>query len=173
MDTRWMRVLAGLLLAVSLVVFCGCRGNRPDELIGQQAPNCTVTLLDGRSVGLKELRGKPVLLEFWAPWCGGCLQNIPPLKALHARFGKQVTMIAASSETGQKTMNRFVREHDIPYPVALSSQKLLDAFRVSVLPVTLLIDGQGIIRYHHAGQFSLPSMEGQINRLLATNRPPG
>lgn len=93
MDRRWMRVLTGLLLAVSLVVFCGCRGNRLGELIGQQAPDCTVTLLD--------------------------------------------------------------------------------AFRVSVLPVTLLIDGQGIIRYHHAGQFSLPSMEGQINRLLATNRPPG
>lgn len=161
---------SGMLLAVLVVAIAlltaGCDGGRPAGLTGQPAPDFSVTMLDGSTARLQDLRGKPVLLEFWAPWCGGCLQNIPSLKALQARFGDQIAIIAPSSETGRKTVSRFIAEHAISYPVALSNQRLLDAYRVAAIPVTILIDGQGVVRYHHAGQFSPEALGKTIAGLL-------
>ncbi|WP_448871230.1 TlpA family protein disulfide reductase [Desulfobulbus propionicus] len=165
MRGRWILVSLCLLLA-GCPAFWGCRDQGSGGLTGRPAPEFAVTMLDGRTVSLKELRGKPVLLEFWAPWCGGCLENIPPLRQLHQRFGGQIALIAASSETGKKTVARFVSEHGLPYPVALSNQQLLDAFQVSAIPVTVLIDREGVVRYHHAGQFALGQMEQRIRGLL-------
>lgn len=155
----WVAVLGLLVLA-------GCDGGRPQGLTGQQAPDFSLTMLDGSSSRLQDLRGKPVLLEFWAPWCVGCLKNIPALKQMHARFGEKIAIIAASSETGTKTVSGFISEHAIPYPVALSSQKLLNAYRVAAIPVTILIDGQGVVRYHHVGQFPPEVLAAHIQRLL-------
>ncbi len=155
-----------VIALVALLTCFGCRTQQNNGLTGQIAPECSLTMLDGSTVHLNDLRGKPVLLEFWAPWCTGCLQNIPPLKQLHQRFNGQIAMIATSSEAGVKTVSNFVGKHAIPYPVAISNRKLLEAYRISVIPVTMLIDAQGVIRYHHAGQFQLSHLEERITHML-------
>ncbi|MBM9612843.1 TlpA family protein disulfide reductase [Desulfobulbus rhabdoformis] len=154
-----------LCLLAACLLFPGCKNQGAGSLTGFPAPECTMTMLDGTTLSLEDLRGRPVLLEFWAPWCAGCLKNIAPLKELHKRFGTGLAVIAASSETGPVTVRRFVHEYSIPYPIALSSQRLLDLFQVRAIPMTVLIDRQGIIRYHHAGQFTEGTLEKQIRGL--------
>lgn len=161
-----VRQTTRLLLLIVLLLACGCRGESTSGLTGQQAPDFTLDMLDGGSTSLKELRGKPVLLEFWAPWCSGCLKNIPPLKQLHAQFGDRIAFIAASSEQGKKTVARFAADNALPYPIGLSNQKFLDAYRVSVIPVTILIDREGVVRYHHAGQFQVELLTKKMKPLL-------
>lgn len=157
-----------VLLVTAITLFCGgCRSEHGTSwFTGQTAPDFTLTMLDGNELTLRELRGRPVLVEFWAPWCPGCLKNIPPLKELHARYGKVVAFVASSSETGRQTVGQFVADHAIPYPVGFSNRRLLADYRVSGIPVTILIDAEGVVRYHHTGQFSAARLEELIKPML-------
>nr|WP_320013195.1 TlpA disulfide reductase family protein [uncultured Desulfobulbus sp.] len=162
---RHLSHLAMLCLLTGCLLLNGCNNPKAGGLTGLPAPECSLNMLDGTSISLADLRGKPVLLEFWAPWCEGCLKNISPLKKLHKRLGTELAIIAPSSEIGPVTVRRFAHEHSIPYPIALSSQHLLESFQVHAIPVTVLIDRQGIIRYHHAGQFTAAALEKRIREL--------
>ncbi|MGI6656203.1 MAG: TlpA family protein disulfide reductase [Desulfobulbus sp.] len=163
---RWILLAAGILLALFLTLQSYEPQQGSGGMTGQQAPDFSVTMLDGSTVSLPDLRGKPVLLEFWAPWCVGCRHNIPPLKQLHERFGSRIALIAVASETGDKTVARFVDKNDIAYPVALSNRRMLNAFQINGIPITVLIDAGGVIRYYRAGEFTFSHMEQQISRLL-------
>ncbi len=155
-----------LFLTLSFLLFSGCGQESPTGLTGKVAPNFTLTMLDSSTVSLKDLKGKPVLLEFWAPWCSGCLKNIPALKKLYAAYGDKVTFLASSSERGSKTLAQFVAKEQIPYPVALSNQKLLTDYAVSGIPLTVLIDGEGMVRYSHVGQFMFEELEKKMKEVL-------
>lgn len=157
----------GLLLLLILLAGSGCRHESSGSLTGRQAPDFTLALLDGRTVSLGDFKGKPLLLEFWAPWCPGCVKNIPALKRLYALYGDRVNFLASSSECGEKIVGAFVAEQGVPYPVALSTRKLLADYRVSGIPLTVLIDGQGVVRHAHAGQFSAERLEKKIRQLIA------
>jgi thiol-disulfide isomerase/thioredoxin len=162
-----MSAMVFLLTAAIILLLGGCRSEHgTGGFTGQNAPDFTMTMLDGSELTLKELRGKPVLLEFWAPWCTGCLYNIPPLKQLHARYGEAVAFVAPSSETGRQTVGQFVADHDIPYPVGFANRQLLADYRISGIPVTILIDAEGMVSYHHTGQLSAPRLEELIKQML-------
>jgi len=160
---KWQRFRFVLVL---LLTIGGCSNETPAGLTGRTAPDFTLTMLDESTISLKDLKGKPVLLEFWSPWCPGCLKNIPSLKKLYSLYGDKVTFLASSSERGEKTVARFVTKEQIPYPVALTTQKLLTDYTVSAIPLTVLIDAEGIVRYSHAGQFSFDLLEKKIKQVI-------
>lgn len=156
------------LLFVIVLAMGGCNNGTSSGLTGRAAPDFTLTMLDKSTVSLKTLRGKPVLLEFWAPWCGGCVKNIPSLKKLYGLYGDQVVFLATSSERGENTVAKFIKKEDITYPVALSTQKILTDYQVSGIPLTVLIDAEGVVRYSHAGQFSFELLEKKIKQLIGS-----
>ncbi len=157
-----------MLLIAAIALFSGgCRSEHATRgFTGQPAPDFTLTMLDGSELTLSELQGRPVLVEFWAPWCPGCLHNIPPLKELYARYGEVVTFVAPSSETGRQALEQFVADHAIPYPVGFVNRRLLADYRISGIPVTMLIDAEGMVRYHHLGQFSSAYLDELIREML-------
>lgn len=165
-DSDFRRGRHALLLVLLLLLCSGCSQEASTGLTGKTAPAFTLTMLDTSTVSLKDLKGKPVLLEFWAPWCSGCLENIPSLKKLHAAYGDKVTFLASSSERGERALTQFVTKEQIPYPVAFSSQKLLTDYMVSAIPLTVLIDGEGVVRYSHVGQFSADLLEKKIRQII-------
>jgi cytochrome c biogenesis protein CcmG, thiol:disulfide interchange protein DsbE len=161
-------LLPGLLLGLVLLL-SACSGEETGSsggMVGQQAPEFTVKMLGGGETTLAGLRGRTVLLEFWAPWCPGCLKNIPEVAELHRRFGERLAIVSPSSEVGEKSLAAFVADKGITYPVALANRRLLSDYRVSGIPVTVLIDAKGVIRYHRAGQFKAGAMARTIERLL-------
>ncbi|MBM9538723.1 TlpA family protein disulfide reductase [Desulfobulbus alkaliphilus] len=160
-------IMIVLLVAAIALLPGGCRSEHGTSgFTGQPAPDFTLTMLDGSELNLNKLRGRPVLIEFWAPWCPGCLHNIPPLKELYARYGEVVTFIAPSSETGRQALGQFVADHAIPYPVGFANRRLLADYRISGIPVTMLIDAEGLVRYHHIGQFSSARLDELIREML-------
>lgn len=161
-------LLPGLLLGLVLLL-PACSGEETGSgggMVGRQAPEFTVKMLGGGETTLAGLRGRAVLLEFWAPWCPGCLKNISEVAELHRRFGGRLAIVAPSSEVGEKSLAAFVAEKGITYPVALANRRLLSDYRVSGIPVTVLIDAKGVIRYHRAGQFKAKAMARTFERLI-------
>ena len=115
---------------------------------GVDAPNFTLKNLEGKEVSLNEFRGKYVLLNFWATWCGPCKIEMPSLETLYQRFkNKNFEMLAISNDMyGATVVKAFVKANKINFPVLLDQQlKASNKFGVVSLPSTFMIDPKGKI----------------------------
>jgi len=112
------------------------------------APDFTLKTLDNEDISLSGFKGKVVLLDFWATWCGPCRESIPHLVQLQKTYqekGFQVIGLSVDKGDGN-AVRKFVKSMDIPYPVAIAPEDVARNYGVSSLPTTLLIDKQGKIR---------------------------
>ena len=115
---------------------------------GEDAPNFTLKNLDGKEISLSKFRGKYVLINFWATWCGPCKIEMPSLEALYGRFkDKNFALLAISNDMfGANIVKPFVKAHKINFPILLDQRlKVSNAFGVVSLPTTFMIDPQGKI----------------------------
>lgn len=129
-----------------LALVLGCdRGARPAQ-IGATAPDFTVTDSQ-RSVTLSKLRGKPVVLNFWASWCPPCIEETPSLVALQKRMGDKITILGVSIDENETAYRQFVRDHGIEYLTVRDPEKKSPTlYGTFSWPETYIIDPQGVIR---------------------------
>jgi peroxiredoxin len=108
--------------------------------------------------GLRELRGKVVLVNFWATWCPPCRQEIPALKRVYERFKAKGLIVLAISEEAPDTLRKFVAENDIRFPVLVDPGTKVgeQAFHMRGLPASFIYDRSGRLV---AQALSMPTME--------------
>jgi len=112
----------------------------------KKPPDFSLKDLDGRKVGLKQFRGKVVLLNFWTTWCSPCKEEMPPLETLHQQFKKKnFVLLAISVDYGEvKPVKEFIDKHHYTFPVLLDPKcEVLDLFQVKGIPTTFIIDKKG------------------------------
>ena len=111
---------------------------------GRQHANFTLTDLQGKTWTLSELRGKVVLVNFWATWCPPCRKEMPDLEALYNRFkGEGLVVLAISDEDAAK-VRPFIAERQVTYPILLDpGRKVNDLFQVEGIPKTFVYDREG------------------------------
>lgn len=136
----------------------------------QPAPAVNLNLLSGGVLGVESLRGKVVLVDFWATWCVPCISEIPMFNQLQKHYQPRGVEVVAISldEEGAAKVKPFVKAHSMNYTQTLGDDSTAAAFNVdpSTLPVTLLIDKQGRIRFRHVGITTKDVLESEINLLL-------
>jgi peroxiredoxin len=111
---------------------------------GRQHANFTLTDLQGKSWSLSELRGKVVLVNFWATWCPPCRKEIPDLEALYNRLKSEGLMVLAISDEDAAKVRPFIAEHQVTYPILLDpGRKVNDLFQVEGIPKTFIYDREG------------------------------
>ena len=134
----------------SLLLHCSKEGKTPSLTL---APDFTLNTLDGQEVMLSKLKGKVVLLDFWATWCAPCREAIPHLINLQKTYQeKGVEVIGMNVDKGDgETVRRFVRSMDIPYPITLTPEEVSRSYGVTGIPTTILIDKEGRIRQKWLG----------------------
>lgn len=140
-------------------------------LVGQVAPDFTLPTLQGGTVELSRLRGKPVYLNFFNTWCPPCKAETPDLVALSHEMGGKVTIIGVNLTAGEAggpvAVARFVRAHRIPYRIALDrTGSVADAYLVSAIPESVFIGPHGHVRQVVVGEMTLPQMRRAVQGLL-------
>lgn len=112
-----------------------------------EAPPFSLKSLDGNQIALNDLRGKPIMLTFWATWCGSCTDEIPVIDKFSAGKRNQLTILTAAIDgEREKKIERFVKGKKITLPVLLDvKEKIARTYRVTMIPTTFLIDRDGLI----------------------------
>ena len=138
---------------------------------GEPAPAVALPLLEGGSLELPSLKGKVLLIDFWATWCIPCISEIPMFNDLQKQYKDQGLDIIAVSldEEGAEKVKPFLKRHPMNYRQTLGDAKIAETFKVtdSALPVAFLIDKQGRLRFTHTGVTKREVFEAQIKQLLA------
>jgi len=131
-------------------------------------PPFTVTDLDGKSISSKDLRGKVVLVNFWATWCGPCRAEIPDLVALQDKYRDQLVILGISEdETGEEPVRKFAAKYNINYTVAMATPEIRAAFpNVMALPTTYVLDRDGKLAQKNVGMLNARETEAGM-RVLA------
>jgi len=124
---------------------------------------------DGKLVKLSGLKGKVVLLDFWATWCAGCKVEIPWFiefdKAYRAK-GLAAVGVAMDDE-GFKTVEPYLKSHPIPYTIVAGTLEAVVPYEIGALPVTVLIDRAGRVAARHVGVVNKKAFEGELKQLLS------
>ncbi len=112
------------------------------------APEFSLKTLTGEEISLSKYKGKTLLIDFWATWCGPCRESIPHLVHLYKTYrGQGLEVVGLSMDKGDpKTVDHFVKSLDMPYPIAITPEEIARAYGVNGLPTTVLIDKEGKIR---------------------------
>lgn len=124
-------------------------------------PGFTVRDLDGKSISIADLRGKVVLVNFWATWCPPCRAEIPDLIALQEKYKDKLVVLGISEdEISPEEVKAFAVGQKMNYPVAMSTPELTKIFKgVAALPTTFVIDPEGNIQQRHVGMLHADTTE--------------
>jgi len=138
-------------------------------------PEAEFTLLDGRKISLSALRGRPVLVSFWATSCPPCVEELPDLIRLYNDLhpqGFELVAVAMPYDPPTQVQN-FATSHHLPYPVALDLDgKVTRAFGgVPYIPAAFVIDRDGIIAYSQTGRLDITRARRIILKSLSQGQP--
>ncbi len=136
------------------------------------APDFTRMDLQGRALTLRSYRGKLVLLNFWATWCGPCLTEIPRFIAWQNAYGAAgLRIVGISMDDGAAPVKRAYGKLHLNYPVVMGDAELGEQFGgVLGLPLSYLIDPDGRIVGRYQGDLNLGQLESKIESLLPQER---
>ena len=141
---------------------------------GQAAPDFSAPSIGGDTLSLSDYRGKVVMLDFWASWCGPCAQSLPALDALRDEFaGQDFQVLAVNVDRKAKAARTFLRLRPVGYPSVLDPKAAIPGrFGVETMPTSFLIDRDGVVRHVHRGfrKADVDGLRQRIQSLLAAGR---
>lgn len=139
--------------------------------VGQPAPDFTLKTLDGGEVTLSSLQGKPVLMNFWASWCGPCRLEMPDLVRAYEAHKAEGFVVLAINMTFQDSppeAQAFVKEFNMTFPVLLDETGAVarDQYRLPGLPMSVFVDRQGTIVRRHIGAMTGEQIDMFVGEIL-------
>jgi thiol-disulfide isomerase/thioredoxin len=136
----------------------------------EPAPDFSLKDLEGREWSLSELKGKVVMIDFWATWCQPCKAEMPMLGEIHQKYNEYgFELLAVDVGEDENTVRKFVEELDVDLPILMDEEsRVSNLYKVQAFPTSFLIDTSGILQYVHVGldPFLHSQLTGEIYSMI-------
>lgn len=155
-----------LEIAFVVMLFIGFSAWQTKKLLptGAPVPNFELNDLNGDRVTLGDFKGKTVLVHFWATWCGVCRQEFAALNAIHANLDDNEVLLSVVADSNEvPRVARFVREHDLKYPVLLGTEQILVDYKIQAFPTNYYVDPSGALEDRTVGLSTRLSMGARMS----------
>jgi len=173
------RLLSGLVLAAVLLLVAavlamwgpgngGVRRSGGRPLVGQPAPDFTLTLLEGSRLTLSALRGKVVVVNFWASWCPPCADELPDLQRVWSTYGERgVTLVGVAFSDEEAAVRDFIGRFALTYPVGLDRDgRIAGRYGITGVPETFVVDANGNVAAVHIGPVTAEQLMQDVEGAL-------
>jgi cytochrome c biogenesis protein CcmG, thiol:disulfide interchange protein DsbE len=152
----------GLLLGIGLAafIFLGSgglagAGSQPAPVTGSLAPDFRLANLTGGQLALSQLRGRMVIINFWATWCPPCKEEMPLLQAFANQHSADTVLLGVNDDEEAPAVQSFAEDNHLTFPILLDpGGKISDLYRVRAYPSTYFIDMTGKVSAYHIGILS-------------------
>jgi cytochrome c biogenesis protein CcmG, thiol:disulfide interchange protein DsbE len=141
-------------------------GLPPSADVGHPAPDFTLRTLNGETVRLSDFRGKSVILNFWASWCGPCRTEIPALQNAWEKVEGEAVILGVDVQEDIQVVSAFATERGMTYPIVLDmAGEVNRTYHVYALPTTYFIDARGTVVELYTGALNVPLIQRRVKEL--------
>jgi len=159
-----------VMILTSGLLITGCAvGSEPTATVGKAAPDFELQNLDGQSISLSSLKGKPVLINFWAIRCPPCVSEMPYIQEIYEEWsGKGLMVLAINIGESSSEVEGFLQNHNLSLPVLLDTRAVVaQKYNIRWIPTTFFIDNDGIIQEKIIGAFpNKEAIENRLNKIM-------
>ena len=142
-------------------------GSTPEKI---PAPDFTVLDPEGKSVSLSNFLGKPIVINFWATWCGPCKSELPAFQKIYESYGEDITFLMVNMTDGRDTeevVKEFMADNSYTFPVYFDTkQDAATAYGAYSIPATVFIDTEGMVVDAYLGALSEKTLTACMEKLL-------
>ena len=171
--TKMLKVMLVITLVSVLtsgLVMAGCSPSSAQGVeVGNLAPDFQLQNLDGQTVSLGNLQGKPVLINFWATWCPPCCSEMPYIQEIYEEWsGKGLEVLAINIGESSSKAEEFMQSNDLSFTVLLDTkQDVAQRYNITGIPTTFFIDKDGIIQDKVIGAFqNKTQIENRLGKIM-------
>ena len=165
-------ILLVLLGAIIFAIVSNLQADNTVYRVGDQAPDFQLTQInknnEAETIQLSDLRGKGVMLNFWATWCKPCEREMPYMQELYPRYKELgIEIVAVSLDSTELVVDRFIDNYDLTFPIPHDTTgEIRDLYKVGPIPSTFFISPEGEIVNYVSGELSLERLEWYLRNIL-------
>jgi len=160
-----LAAILAILLALG-VAATACPAEAPAPEVGKPAPDFKLDTLDGQTVALSQLKGTPVLVNFWATWCGPCIHEMPFLQQVYQDWHEEeLVLLGVNIGESSSQVSQFMQSQGFSFTVLLdSSGDTAQTYNIQGIPTTFFIDKESVIQKIKVGSFR---SQAEIENILS------
>lgn len=163
MGSRHSRRWRLALLAVGLLALTACGSAGGAGGGGRPVPDLELESFDGGTTSLASYEGRPLIVNFWASWCGPCVAEVPDFERAHQAVGGQVAFLGIDTQDAPKNAAKLVKETGVTYDLVRDPEaRAFEAFGVIGMPTTYFVDAGGRILAQHTGALTFEAIVERI-----------
>ncbi|CAM3802302.1 TlpA family protein disulfide reductase [Mesobacillus zeae] len=166
MDKRAIRMLV-LLMAIGAFLYFALSMNKGETStgVGEKMVDFNLEDINGKNVRLSDFKGKIVVLNFFATWCGPCVDEAPELEAFEQEYGKDTKLLIIDLGETRDRVKKFVKEHNTTSAYLFDyNMEVKEQYRVTGQPETFVIDQKGIVREHYSGPLTKEDLYSMVKK---------